>query len=104
MKKYKSLISQKSSQEEYEKFSEDANKYIEQLEQLNNEILRLNSLYESSKNNISPIRDGSNSPLRAPRARMAQNACISYAIIDNTGYTVTDVNGWNKNAVETVQN
>jgi hypothetical protein len=35
---------------------------------------------------------------------MAQNACISYAIIDNTGYTVTDVNGWNKNAVETVQN
>jgi phage host-nuclease inhibitor protein Gam len=117
MTKYKKLISdlellsQKSSQEEYEKYSEDANKYIEQLEQLNNEILRLNTLYESSKNNISPIRDRSNSPLRAPRARaasprrrMAQNACTSSALIDNTGYTVTDVNGWDKNAVETVRN
>ena len=110
MTKYKSLISdlellsQKSSQEEYEKYSEDANKYIEQLEQLNNEILRLNTLYESS------IRDRSNSPLRAPRARvsiqqrMVQNANTSSALIDNTGYTVTDVNGWDKNAVETVRN
>jgi hypothetical protein len=110
MTKYKSLISdlellsQKSSQEEYEKYSEDANKYIEQLEQLNNEILRLNTLYESS------IRDRSNSPLRAPRARvgiqqrMAQNAFTSSTLIDNTGYTVTDVNGWDKNAVETVRN
>ena len=44
MTKYKKLISdlellsQKSSQEEYNKYSEDANKYIEQLEELNNEI------------------------------------------------------------------
>jgi phage host-nuclease inhibitor protein Gam len=110
MTKYKSLISdlellsQKSSQEEYEKYSEDANKYIEQLEQLNNEILRLNTLYESS------IRDRSNSPVRTSRARvgiqqrMAQNAFTSSTLIDNTGYTVTDVNGWDKNAVETVRN
>jgi hypothetical protein len=35
---------------------------------------------------------------------MAQNACTSSALIDNTGYTVTDVNGWDKNAVETVRN
>lgn len=110
MTKYKSLISdlellsQKSTQEEYEKYSEDANKYIEQLEELNNEILRLNSLYESS------IRDRSNTPPRAPRARvaiqqrMAQNASTASALIDNTGYTVTDVNGWDKNAVETVRN
>jgi hypothetical protein len=92
------LLSQNSSQKEYEKYSEDANKYIEQLEKLNNEILRLNTLYESS------IRDRSNSPLRAPRARIAQNANTSSALIDNTGYTVTDVNGWDKNAVETVRN
>jgi phage host-nuclease inhibitor protein Gam len=116
MTKYKKLISdlellsQKSSQEEYEKYSEDANKYIEQLEQLNNEILRLNTLYDSSRTNIFPIRDRSNSPLRAPRARvgiqqrMVQNACTSSALIHNTGYTVTDVNGWDKNAVETVRN
>ena len=117
MSKYKKLISdlellsQNSSQKEYEKYSEDANKYIEQLEQLNTEILRLNTLYESSKNNISSIRDRSNSPLRAPRARaasprrrMTQNACTSSALIDNTGYTVTDVNGWDENAIETVRN
>jgi hypothetical protein len=42
--------------------------------------------------------------LRAPRARIAQNANTSSALIDNTGYTVTDVNGWDKNAVETVRN
>jgi hypothetical protein len=35
---------------------------------------------------------------------MVQNACTSSALIHNTGYTVTDVNGWDKNAVETVRN
>ena len=115
MTKYKKLISdlellsQKSSQEEYENYSEDANKYIEQLEQLNTEILRLNSLYDSKiRSWSSPKRDRSNSPPRASRVaiqqRIAQNACTSSALIDNTGYTVTDVNGWDKNAVETVRN
>lgn len=115
IEKYRSLISdlellsQKSSQEEYEKYSEDANKYIEQLEELNNEILRLNTLYESKNRSRSPPRRyRSNSPPRSPRARiqqrMAQNASTSSALIDNTGYTVTDVNGWDKNAVETVRN
>ena len=116
MTKYKSLISdlellsQKSSQEEYEKYSEDANKYIEQLEELNNEILRLNSLFDSKIRSRSPPprRDRSNTPPRAPRVaiqqRMVQNASTSSALIDNTGYTVTDVNGWDKNAVETVRN
>ena len=113
MTKYKKLISdlellsQKSSKEEYEKYSEDANRYIEQLEELNNEIARLTTLYESKIRSISsPIRDRSNTPPRALRAarRMAQNAFTSSALIDNTGYTVTDVNGWDKNAVETVRN
>jgi phage host-nuclease inhibitor protein Gam len=115
MTKYKKLISdlellsQKSSQEEYEKYSEDANRYIEQIEQLNNEILRLNTLYESKNRSCSPTRRyRSNSPPRSPRVqiqqRMAQNASTSSALIDNTGYTVTDVNGWDKNAVETVRN
>ena len=115
IEKYRSLISdlellsQKSSQEEYEKYSEDANKYIEQLEELNNEILRLNTLYESKNRSRSPPRRyRSNSPPRSPRARIqqrtAQNASTSSALIDNTGYTVTDVNGWDKNAVETVRN
>jgi hypothetical protein len=115
IEKYRSLISdlellsQKSSQEEYEKYSEDANKYIEQLEELNNETLRLNTLYESKNRSRSPPRRyRSNSPPRSPRARiqqrMAQNASTSSALIDNTGYTVTDVNGWDKNAVETVRN
>ena len=115
IEKYRSLISdlellsQKSSQEEYEKYSEDANKYIEQLEELNNEIARLTTLYESKNRSRSPPRRyRSNSPPRSPRARiqqrMAQNASTSSALIDNTGYTVTDVNGWDKNAVETVRN
>ena len=115
IEKYRSLISdlellsQKSSQEEYEKYSEDANKYIEQLEELNNEILRLNTLYESKNRSRSPPRRyRSNSPPRSPRARIqqriVQNASTSSALIANTGYTVTDVNGWDKNAVETVRN
>ena len=115
--KYKSLISdlellsQKSSQEEYEKYSEDANKYIEELEKLDNEIIKLNSLYKSKIREVGHDRSRSpqrryrsNSPLRAPRRRVSQNACTSSALIDNTGYTVTDVNGWDKNAVETVRN
>ena len=115
--KYKSLISdlellsQKSSQDEYEKYSEEANKYIEELEKLNNEIIKLNSLYESKIREVGHDRSQSpqrryrsNSPLRAPRRRVSQNACTSSALIDNTGYTVTDVNGWDKNAVETVRN
>jgi hypothetical protein len=115
MTKYKSLISdlellsQKSSNEEYDKYSEDANRYIEQLEELNNEIERLTTLYESKTRSRSPPRRyRSNSPPRSPRARiqqrMVQNASTSSALIDNTGYTVTDVNGWDKNAVETVRN
>jgi hypothetical protein len=115
MTKYKKLISdlellsQKSSKEEYEKYSEDANRYIEQLEELNNEIERLTTLYETKTRSRSPPRRyRSNSPPKSPRARiqqrMVQNASTSSALIENTGYTVTDVNGWDKNAVETVQN
>jgi phage host-nuclease inhibitor protein Gam len=106
MSKYKKLISdlellsQKSSNEEYDKYSEDANRYIEQLEKLNNEIERLTTLYESKTRSHSPPR----SPRVRIQQRMAQNACTSSALIDNTGYTVTDVNGWDKNAVETVRN
>jgi len=112
MTKYKKLISdlellsQKSSKEEYEKYSEDANRYIEQLEELNNEIDRLTTLYESkTRSHRPPRRYRSNSPpIVRIQQRMAQNACTSSALIDNTGYTVTDVNGWDKNAVETVRN
>jgi phage host-nuclease inhibitor protein Gam len=106
MSKYKKLISdlellsQKSSKEEYEKYSEDANRYIEQLEELNNEIERLTKLYETKTRSSGPPR----SPRVRIQQRMAQNACTSSALIDNTGYTVTDVNGWDKNAVETVRN
>jgi hypothetical protein len=100
------LLSQKSSQEEYEKYSEDANRYIEQLEELNNEIDRLTKLYDSKTRSCSPLRKyRSSSPPRVRiQQRMAQNACTSSALIYNTGYTVTNVNGWDKNAVETVQN
>ena len=103
MTKYKSLISdlellsQKSTQEEYEKYSEDANRYIEQLEELNNKIERLTKLYDSKTRSCSP-------PRVRIQQRMAQNACTSSALIYNTGYTVTNVNGWDKNAVETVRN
>jgi phage host-nuclease inhibitor protein Gam len=109
------LLSQKSSHEEYEKYSDDANKYIEKLNQLNNEIQRLTSLYESKNNRFSqdrsrspPMRDRSNSPQRVPRAaiqpRMVQNACTSSALIHDTGYKVTNINGWDENAIETVRN
>jgi len=103
MTKYKKLISdlellsQKSSQEEYENYSEDANRYIEQLEKLNNEIDRLTTLYESKNRSRSP-------PRARIQERMVQNPSTSSALIENTGYTVTDVNGWDKNAVETVRN
>ena len=111
MTKYKKLISdlellsQKSSNEEYDKYSEDANKYIEQLEELDNEIVRLNYLFDSKiRSRSPPIRDRSNTPPRAPRApraarRMAQNACTSSALIYDTGYRITDVNGWDENAI-----
>ena len=116
MSKYKKLISdlellsQKSSNEEYENYSEDANKYVFKIEQLNTEILRLNSLFDSKiRSRSPPRRDRSNTPPRDPRApraarRMAQNACTSSALINDTGYRITDVNGWDENAVETVRN
>ena len=122
MTKYKTLISdlelmsQKSSSEEYEKISENVNKYIEILDELNNEILRLNSLYESKLNNLSyersrsitpPRRDRSNSPLRpnqSPRRRVLQDARTSSGIVYETGYRVSNVNGWDENAIETVRN
>ena len=117
MAKYKTLIadlellSQKSSQEEYEKISNDVNQYIVNLDKLNDEIERLNARFESKKNAFlyersrsPPLRrDRSNSP--AVRARRpAQNACTSSAIIMDTGYRVSNVNGWDENAVETVRN
>ncbi len=110
------LLSQKSSNQEYEKYSEDANRYIEKLNQLNNELLQLTSLYESKNNRFSqdrsrspPMRDRSNSPQRvpriaSPRRRMVQNACTSSALIHDTGYKVTNINGWDENAIETVRN
>jgi phage host-nuclease inhibitor protein Gam len=117
MTRYKTLIadlellSQKASPEEYEKISEDVNKYIEQLEKLNDEIERLNAQFESKKNAFlyersrspPPRRDRSSSPpIRARRP--AQNACTSSALISDTGYKVSNVNGWDENAIETVRN
>lgn len=117
MAKYKALIadlefiSQKSSQEEYEKISNDVNQYIVNLDKLNDEIERLNARFESKKNAFlydrsrsPPLRrDRSNSP--AVRARRpAQNACTSSAIVYETGYKITNVNGWDENAIETVRN
>jgi len=118
MSKYRTLIadlevlSQKASQEEYEKITETVNEHIQQIDKLNNEINRLNARFESKKREYlydrsrspSPRRDRSNSP--AVRARRpAQNvACTSSAIVYNTGYKVSNVNGWDENAVETVRN
>lgn len=118
MAKYRTLISdlellsQKSSQEEYEKISNDVNQYIVNLDKLNDEIERLNAMFESKKNAFlyersrspPPRRDRSNSP--AVRARRpAQNVgCASSAIIMDTGYRVSNINGWDENAVETVRN
>lgn len=119
MTRYKALISdlellsQKASPEEYEKISEDVNKYIEQLDKLNNEIERLTVQFESKKNMFlyersrsrspPPRRDRSSSPQIRAR-RPAQNACTSSALISDTGYKVSNVNGWDENAVETVRN
>ena len=104
------LLSQKASEEEYEKISEDVNQYIEQIENLNNEINRLNARFESKKREFlyersrsPPRRDRSNSPMVRAR-RPAQNACKSSALIYDTGYKVTNVNGWDENAIETVRN
>jgi hypothetical protein len=117
MAKYKALIadleliSQKASEEEYEKISNDVNQYIVNLDKLNDEIERLTVQFESKKNEFlyersrspPPRRDRSNSP--AVRARRpAQNACTSSAIVYGTGYKITNVNGWDENAIETVRN
>jgi hypothetical protein len=98
------LLSQKVSQEEYNKITEEVNNCIESLDKLNNDIERLNALFESKKNAFIYERNRSNSP--AVRARQpAQNVgCASSAIITDTGYRVSNVNGWNENAVETVRN
>jgi len=119
MSKYKAhiadleLLSQKVSQEEYDKITDEVNNYIENLDKLNNDIERLNALFESKKNAFlyersrsSPQlrRDRSNSPMVRAR-RPAQNVgCASSAIIYDTGYRVSNVNGWDENAVETVRN
>jgi phage host-nuclease inhibitor protein Gam len=106
------LLSQKSSQKDYEKISEEVNNHIEQLDKLNDEIERLNTQFESKKNAFlyersrspPPRRDRSNSPVVRAR-RPAQNVgCASSTIITDTGYLVSNVNGWDKNAVETVRN
>ncbi len=104
------LLSQKSSQKEYEKISDEVNNHIEQLDKLNYEIERLNAQFESKKNAFlyersrsPPRRDRSSSPSIQAR-RPAQNACMSSALIRDTGYKVSNVNGWDKNAIETVRN
>jgi len=119
MSKYKAhiadleLLSQKVSQEEYNKITDEVNNCVESLDKLNNDIERLNALFESKKNAFlyersrSPPqlrRDRSNSPIVRAR-RPAQNiGCASSAIIYDTGYLVSNVNGWDENAVETVRN
>lgn len=91
------LLSQKVSHEEYKKIADEVNNCVERLEKLNSEIERLNALFESKKNR-------SNSPVVRAR-RPAQNVgCASSAIITDTGYRVSNVNGWDENAVETVRN
>jgi len=98
------LLSQKSSQKDYEKISEEVNNHIEQLDKLNDEIERLNAQFESKKNAFLYERSRSNSPVVRAR-RPAQNVgCASSTIITDTGYLVSNVNGWDKNAVETVRN
>lgn len=98
------LLSQKVSQEEYNKITDEVNNCVESLDKLNNDIEQLNSLFESKKNAFIYERNRSNSP--AVRARRpAQNVgCASSAIITDTGYRVSNVNGWDENAVETVRN
>ena len=120
IEKYKKIISdlefisQKSSQEEYEKISEDVNRYIEMIANLNKTIDRLNYLFESKKNLLnmersrtSPRRNRSNSPLQQnqnPRRRVFQDSTTTSAIVQDTGYKVTNVNGWDENVIETVRN
>lgn len=98
------LLSQKVSQEEYNKITDEVNNCVESLDKLNSDIEQLNALFESKKNAFIYERNRSNSP--AVRARQsAQNVgCASSAIITDTGYRVSNVNGWNENAVETVRN
>lgn len=98
------LLSQKVSQEEYNKITEEVNNCVKSLDKLNNDIEQLNALLESKKNAFIYERNRSNSP--AVRARRpAQNVgCASSAIITDTGYRVSNVNGWDENAVETVRN
>jgi uncharacterized protein YukE len=98
------LLSQKASQDEYEKISEDVNRYIEQIEKISNKIEQLNAMFESKRNVSLYERSRSNSPMVRAR-RPAQNVgCASSAIITDTGYRVSNVNGWDENAVETVRN
>jgi hypothetical protein len=98
------IVSQKASEEEYEKISEEVNNHIEQLDKLNCEIEQLNDHFESKKNAFLYERSRSNSPLIRAR-RTAQNVgCASSALIRDTGYKVSNVNGWDENAIETVRN
>jgi len=91
------LLSQKVSHEEYKKIADEVNNCVDKINELGNEIERLNALFESKRNR-------SNSPMVRAR-RPAQNVgCTSSAIITDTGYRVSNVNGWDKNAVETVRN
>ena len=98
------LLSQKVSQEEYDKITDEVNKCAESLDKLNSDIEQLNALFESKKNAFIYEWNRSNSPMGRTR-RLAQNVgCASSAIITDTGYRVSNVNGWDENAVETVRN
>lgn len=98
------LLSQKVSNDEYEKITDEVNNCAESLEKLNSDIERLNALFESKKNAFIYEWNRSNSPM-GRFARQAKNVgCASSAIITDTGYRVTNVNGWDENAVETVRN
>jgi phage host-nuclease inhibitor protein Gam len=98
------LLSQKVSQEEYDKITDEVNNCVEKINDISNEIERLNALFTSKRNAFIYERNRSNSPMVRAR-RPAQNVgCASSAIITDTGYRVSNVNGWNENAVETVRN
>lgn len=123
IEKYKKIISdlefisQKSSQEEYEKISEDVNRYIEMIANLNKIIDRLNYLFESKKNLLNiersrtpPRRNRSNSPYQrkerteSPRRRMDQLGSMRSPFMYQTAFTPSNINGWDENAVQTIRN
>ena len=106
--------SQNVSEKEYNKISEEVKKYIELIDDINLQIYKLNLIYNEKYNNLSStivnnipknVKFTQDSRNFYPEPRMIQNIpAVSSGMIQQMYSRVSNVQGWDEDAVITVQN